>query len=117
METSAVSKTRTSERRRFPRWQWDTRLHGIHVDSDGKCTVETIQTVDVSKGGLGAITPHEHEVGQHFVIGLPEPSGRLRYVHAKIVRCWNDTIGRHVGMEFSDLPVDLGHWMNQRLAA
>lgn len=92
-------------------------MQGIYVNSEGRKIVEMIQAVDISKGGMGAITRDEHDVGQHFVIGLPEPSGRTRYVHAKVVRCWHDEAGPHVGMKFSDIPADLGHWLNFRLAA
>ena len=117
METSKVNISRTQERRRHPRWQWDAQVPGIYVDSEGNRVVELIQAVDISKGGLGAITPGEHEVGDHFVIGLPEPSGRTRYVHARVVRSWSDEDGPHVGLEFSKVPENLGHWMNMRLAA
>lgn len=105
------------ERRRFPRWSWNAQLQGIYVDSDGRKIIEMIQAVDISKGGLGAITHDEHDVGEHFVLGLPEPSGRTRYVHAKVVRCWRDAAGPHIGMKFSNIPANLGHWLNIRLAA
>jgi hypothetical protein len=117
MNMQLASHGRGTERRRFPRWSWKAELQGIYVDSEGRKIVEMIQAVDISKGGLGAITRDEHDVGQHFVIGLPQPNGRTRYVHAKVVRCWNDQNGQHVGMKFSDIPADLGHWLNIRLAA
>jgi len=117
MEMQPANQGGVKERRRFPRWSWETQLQGIYVDSDGRKIVEMIHVVDISKGGLGAITPVEHDVGQHFVVGLPEPSGRTRYVHARVVRCWNDDSGPHIGMKFSNIPADLGHWLNIRLAA
>jgi hypothetical protein len=111
------SKEATMERRRYPRWGWDAQLHGIYVDESGRRLVETLQAVDISRGGLGAIGDRRHEIGQHFVVGLPEPSGRTRYVHAKVVRCWLEKDGPHMGMQFSNLPENLGYWLNSRLAA
>lgn len=117
MDTRTAGKREIRERRRFPRWNFDAQLQGIYVDSDGRKIVEMIQAVDISRGGLGAITHDEHQVGEHFVVGLPKPSGRTQYVHAKVVRCWDDEQGRHVGMKFSNVPADLGQWLNLRLAA
>ena len=117
MQTQTTSQRGVQERRRFPRWSWDAQIQGIYIDSDGRKTVEMIQAVDISKGGLGAIISGEHQIGEHFVVGLPQPCGRTRYVHAKVVRCWNDDEGSHVGMKFSNVPEDLGQWLNIRLAA
>jgi len=115
--TSSIRQTRAGERRRHPRWQWKAELQGICVDPQGRRAVETLQAVDISKGGLGAVAPRDHSVGQHFVLGLPQPSGRTHYVHAEVVRRWHGDDGTHMGMQFSDTPVDLGYWMNIRLAA
>jgi hypothetical protein len=79
-------------------------LQGIYVDFEGRKIIELIQAVDISKGGLGAITRASHNVGEHFVLGLPEPDGKTRYVHAKVVRSWDDNEGSHVGMKFSNIP-------------
>lgn len=110
-------QTDVKERRRYPRRSWDAQLQSIYINSEGRRIIEMIHVVDISRGGLGAVTRDEHEVGEHFVLGLPEPSGRTRYVHAKVVRCWNDNAGPHIGMQFTDIPADLGFWLNVCLAA
>ncbi len=117
MELQTITQESVQERRRFPRWTWDAQLQSIYIDSDGRKIVELIRAVDISKGGLGAITRYAHTIGEHFVLGLPEPDGKTRYVHAKVVRSWDDEEGSHVGMKFSNIPADLGHWLNVSLAA
>lgn len=117
METLTMVQPDVAERRRYPRWKWNAELQTIYVSSEGRRIIEMIRVVDISKGGLGAVTRDEHTEGEHFVLGLPEPSGRTRYVHAKVVRTWNDDTGPHIGMQFVDVPADLGVWLNSCLAA
>lgn len=105
------------ERRRYPRRSWNAEVQSIYVTTAGRRVVEVIRVVDISRGGLGAITRNDHDVGEHFVVGLPDPSGRTRYVHGKVVRSWNDQNGPHIGMQFSKVPADLGLWLNACLAA
>jgi hypothetical protein len=110
-------KTVVVDRRRHPRWGWDAQVQGIYVNEEGRRVVETLQAVDISRCGLGAVGKQAHLVGQHIVVGLPEPTGRIRYVHARVVRCWQEQDGPHIGMEFSKTPENLGYWLNLRLAA
>ena len=92
------------ERRRYPRRDWRADLQGICVDPEGRRAVERFQAVDISKGGLGVIGERDHSIGQHFVVCLPSPTGGSRCVHAKVVRCWEDKFGAHLGMKFTDVP-------------
>jgi hypothetical protein len=108
---------RPIERRRSPRWSFQADLTGLTVDADGRRSVETLKGVDISKTGLGAIATRDHYVGQHLVIGLPEPNGRTRYIHGRVVRAHPGQTGQRLGIQFSDNPCDLGCWLNRRLAA
>ena len=104
-----------TEKRKYPRWTWNAELQGLFVDKNGHRVVEQLQAMDISKRGLGAIGQRSHQIGQKFIITLPEPDGRSRYVHAKVVRCDIGESGPRLGLEFYDTPTDLGSWLNYRL--
>lgn len=105
----------TMEKRKYPRWTWRAELQGLFVDENGHRVVEQLQAMDISKRGLGAIGQRFHQIGQKFIITLPEPDGRSRYVHAKVVRCEISEDGPRLGLEFYDSPADMGNWLNSRL--
>ena len=112
-----VQRTPEIERRRYPRRDWEASLQGICVDPGGRRVVESFRAVDISKSGLGVISGRNHSIGQHFVVCLPSPTGRTRCVHAKIVRCWEDQVGAHLGMKFTDVPAEMAHYEITRMAA
>lgn len=114
---TASSDLRTAERRRFPRAQWEAELPVIYLDAKGRRVMTTLRSVDISRSGLGVLSGGEHNVGEHFVLCLPEPSGRTHYVHARVVRCIPQEDITRLGLEFSDTPSDLGCWLNARFAA
>lgn len=109
--------TQASERRRFPRAEWQAELPVIFFDAAGRRIMKTLKTVDISRSGLGMLSERDHYVGQHFVLCLPEPTGRTRYVHARVVRCNRQHDRTRLGLEFNDRPSDLGCWLNTQLAA
>ena len=115
MPKQPTLKFSNMEKRKYPRWTWHVDLQGLYVDENGHRVVEQLQAMDISKRGLGAVGQRLHRIGQKFIITLPEPDGRSRYVHAKVVRCEIQEDGPHLGLEFYDFPTDLGSWLNSKL--
>ncbi len=97
------------ERRRHGRTKLQMRLKGIRLDPDGGDVVDTLQTVDISRSGLGAYGDRGFYPGQRMVLCLPvsQQSGR-RSIYATIVRCRQLNQGYEVGLEFDSNAV--GEW-------
>lgn len=101
-----------TEKRRHRRRQWTPKLSGMFVSPDGKRTIQHLRGVDISEGGMGIAGQIPHPVGTQLIVNLPERNGRSRYVHAKIVRCWEGAgAGQkeseiRMGLEFNDSPDD-----------
>ena len=96
-----------TEKRRHPRRKWLPRLTGVFVSDDGKKVVEQLQGVDISKGGMGIAGLREHSVGTHLIINLPERDKPGKYIHAKVVRCWEEKSQIRMGLEFDDSPDEM----------
>jgi len=76
-------------------------LHGIHLDPDCRDVQDTLQMVDISRSGMGAITDRWLYPGQRILLSLPLRSdGGRRNVAATVVRCHKVREGYHVGLEF-----------------
>jgi len=116
MVQQTTLKIGNMEKRKYPRWTWHADVQGLYVDEQGHRVVEQLQALDISRRGLGAVGSKSHRVGEKFVITLPEPDGRNRYVHAKVVRCNMKDDGAHLGLEFNDFPTELGAWLNVRMS-
>ncbi len=91
------------ERRRHPRMKLDTKLRSICFDPAGVNVVNTLQTVDISRSGLGATTARAFYPGQRVVLCLPLSGGTgQRNLYATVVRSRYDSERQtyRVGMEF-----------------
>lgn len=91
------------ERRRHPRARLSMMLHGIRMDPEGDIK-DTLQMVDISRSGLGAITDRPLYPGQRILLCLPmHPEGGRRQIYASVVRCHKLNEGYRVGMQFDSV--------------
>ncbi len=97
------------ERRRHPRTQLQMSLSAIRLDPEGGDVVDRLHMLDISKGGMGAMTDRTYYPGQRLMLRLPlsENSGR-RNVYATVVRCMAREEGYKIGLEFDAASV--GSW-------
>lgn len=94
------------ERRKHPRTRLSMMLHGIRLDPDGGDVRDTLQMVDISRGGMGAVVDRRLRPGQRIVLCLPmHPDGQRRNVYASVVRCQKASEGYRVGLEFEFVAV------------
>ena len=60
----------------------------IRLDPDGGDVVDKIDVVDISRGGLGAVSERAFYPGQRIILSLPLNDQRgQRNIYATIVRC------------------------------
>ena len=89
------------ERRRHPRTKLQMMLHGIRLDPDGGDVRDTLQMVDISRGGMGAVVDRWLYPGQRIVLSMPlDPEGRRKNVYATVVRCKKVQEGYRTGLAF-----------------
>ncbi len=96
---------RPLERRRFPRTQVRMQIRAIRLDPDGGDVTNLLETQDISRGGMGALTDRPLYPGQRMLLCLPlsDSDGR-RNTYATVVRCRAVEDGYRVGLEF-DMPI------------
>ena len=89
------------DRRRHARTRLQMMLGCIRLDPDGGEVVDSLQMVDISRGGMGAFSERPYYPGQRIVLSLPLPNdlGR-RNIYATITRCRHHSDDYHVGFEF-----------------
>ena len=89
------------ERRRHTRTQIQMRVDCIRLDPDGEDIIDSLETLNISSSGIGAISQHRFYPGQRVLLCLPLTSvGGRRNVYASVVRCRQDREGYSVGLEF-----------------
>ena len=89
------------ERRRHPRTKLQMVLHGIRLDPDGGDVRNTLQMVDISRSGMGAVVDRWLYPGQRIVLSMPlHPEGRRKNIYATVVRCRKIREGYRIGLEF-----------------
>ena len=89
------------ERRRHSRTHLNMMLHGIRLDPEGGDVHDTLQMVDISRGGLGAVSDRWLYPGQKILLCLPlHPQGVRKNMYATVVRCSKGADGYHIGLEF-----------------
>ena len=102
------------ERRRHRRTHLSISAHCIRLDPDGGDVTDRIDVVDISRGGLGALSSRPFYPGQRLVLCLPGPySGGQRSTYASIVRCRQRAEGYRIGLEFA--PTAIGTWADSKL--
>ena len=107
MPIPAPQNQLNTEKRRHPRRKWLPKLTGVFVSDNGRRVLEQLQGVDISKSGMGIAGSRQHPVGTHLIISLPEYHKPGGYVHAKVVRCWEEKSQIRMGLEFDDSPDDM----------
>ena len=89
------------ERRRYPRTQLNISAHCIRLDPDGGDVTDRVDVVDISRGGMGAVSSRPFYPGQRVILCLPmSQGGGHRNIHAAIVRCRHQSEGYRIGLEF-----------------
>ncbi|MCY2931816.1 MAG: PilZ domain-containing protein [Planctomycetota bacterium] len=106
----------TSERRRHGRVHLEMALQAVRLETDNVDVVDRLHMIDVSRGGVGAISDRSYYPGQRVLIYLPltGQSGR-RVLYATVRRCRRHAQGYHLGMEFDRMSLDT--WYSQAGAA
>ncbi len=95
------------ERRKHARTQLHLMLHGIRLDPDGGNVQDTLQMLDISRTGMGALSDRYLYPGQRVVLCLPlHPDGGRRNLYAAVVRCQKGQEGFRIGLEFDHMSLD-----------
>jgi len=84
-------------------------LRGVRLDPEEGAILDTLEMVDISRGGMGAMVGRPAYPGQRFILCLPisEKMGR-RNVYATVTRCRRSEEGCLVGLQFDRAAV--GEW-------
>ena len=78
----------------------------IRLDPDGGDVLDSLETLDISRGGIGAVTQRPLYPGQRVLLRLPLSSnGGRRSIYATVVRCRRTEDGYKVGMEFDSVSI------------
>ena len=103
------------ERRRHPRVQLQMRIQCIRLDPDGGDVLAALDTIDISRSGVGAMADRPFYPGQRVLLSMPMTSADgHRNIYATIVRCRQEQEGYRIGLKFdaasqglwySDVPV------------
>ena len=94
-------KEAIAERRRYQRTQVRMAVDCVRLDPDGGDVVDTIHIIDISQGGMGAVSDRAFYPGQRVVLQLPQTAeGARRSIHATVVRCRHRQEGFHLGLQF-----------------
>lgn len=92
------------ERRRHPRTRLHMVLHGINLDPEARDVRDTLEMVDISRSGLGAMAERWMYPGHKIVLTLPvHPEGGRRNVYATVMRCRRSQERFRVGLQFDSL--------------
>jgi len=103
LETNNMATIRyyPPERRRYPRTQLRMMLHGIRLDPDGGDVQNTLEMVDISRGGMGVISDRWLYRGQKIALSIPAYGQKGRKtVFATVVRCQKTNEGYRAGLQF-----------------
>lgn len=94
------------ERRRYTRTQINMPIQAVLFDPDGE-VVDPMEMIDISRGGMGAVSRRAYYPGQRIVVKLPAPGMSVRNVYATVRRCGKSDGRYHVGLEFDRPMVSL----------
>ena len=91
------------ERRHFPRTHLQMKIQCIRFDPDGGDVVDVLETVNISRNGLGAIAQRAYYPGQRVLLCMPLTSmnGR-RNIYATVIRCRQEADGYRIGLAFDN---------------
>ena len=90
------------EKRRHPRTQIRMGMRCVFLDPDGPRILDHLDAVDISKGGIGAISDHRYYPGQRVLTSIPRAGeSSQRNMYATVVRCKPDREGGfQIGLAF-----------------
>ena len=90
------------EKRRHPRTQIRMGMRCVLLDPDGPRILDHLDAVDISKGGIGAISEHRYYPGQRVLTSIPRAGdSSQRNMYATVVRCKPDREGGfQIGLAF-----------------
>ncbi|HDZ20927.1 hypothetical protein LCGC14_0276570 [marine sediment metagenome] len=93
---------RGRERRRHPRTQIRMEMRCVFLDPDGPRILDLFEAVNISKGGVGAISDHRYYPGQRVLTSiLRAGESKQRNIYATVVRCKPDREGGfQIGLAF-----------------
>lgn len=92
--------SKPAERRRYPRTQIHLPVQAIRLDPDGDDVVDSLEMIDISRGGIGAVCRRSYYPGQRVLLRLPSPGLGVRNVCATVLRCAKTLDEYQVGFEF-----------------
>jgi hypothetical protein len=92
------------ERRQHNRLCLQIKLQCIRLDPEGGDVVDTIETTDISRTGLGAISMRAYYPGQRILICMPMTNRNgQRNIYGTIIRCRQMEDGYYLGIHFDGL--------------
>jgi hypothetical protein len=95
------------ERRRHPRTMVQMTLRGVRMDPEEGEIIDSLQMMDISRGGMGALVDRAAYPGQRFILCLPlSDKGGRRNVYATVMRSRQTEGGCHVGLRFDNFAND-----------
>jgi hypothetical protein len=99
-----ATTTHIGERRRHQRLHLQIKMQCIRLDPEDGDVVDTLETLDISKSGLGALSNRPYYPGQRLLICMPlsSTSGR-RNVYGTVIRCRQVEEGYHLGVQFDSV--------------
>jgi len=104
------------ERRQFPRTRLQIKIQCVRFDPDGSDVVGSLETMNISRSGLGAMSERPFYPGQRILVCMPLTSvAGQRNIYATVVRCRPEEEGFNIGMEFDRASV--GTWHGETRAA
>ncbi len=92
------------------------KIQCIRFDPDGGDVLDALETIDISRGGVGAMSERFSYPGQRVLLCMPLTSLRgKRNIYATVVRCRREEQGYKIGLEFDT--ASLGRWAESVPAA
>ena len=102
------------EKRRCPRMGIQMKVQCIRLDPDGGDVVDMLETVDISRQGMGALSTRPFYPGQRILLCMPLTSLRgQRNISATVIRCRPQEDGYMVGLAFDSS--SMGLWGSRKL--
>jgi hypothetical protein len=85
------------------------KVQCIRLDPDGVDVLDALETIDISRSGVGAMSERSFYPGQRILLCMPLTSlNGQRNIYAKVVRCRQEEQGYNIGLEFD--AESLGVW-------
>jgi hypothetical protein len=92
------------EQRQHPRAPARYRLKIVPYKQPGMTTAIDVWTRDISRGGIGVVSPVRFKVGAKFVVGLPRAEGGMRCLVCTVKNCSEQAKGVYViGSAFEEV--------------